>query len=186
MTMMNAIWLTLTLAVAQQPVVPPPQDTGEAGRLRRQIEERFAQRVQQDLGLTPDQAAKLRGTQEKFGERRRVLMRQQVDRRMALQGQMRPGEAANPDSVKKLMDGMQAGRGDLFKLEQDEDREMGGYLTPVQRARYQMMRQRFLARVSEMRQQRDRRGRVGQGGPMGPGPRARPQGGGRRPGRRPI
>jgi hypothetical protein len=185
MTMMTPIWLALTLAVVQQPLVPPPQDTGEAGRLRRQIEARFAQRVQQDLGLTADQGAKLRGTQERFGERRRALMRQQLERRRAMDGQMQPGVAANADSVKKLMDGIQAGRGEMLKLEQDEDREMAGYLTPVQRARYQQMREHLMQRANEMRQERRARGQGG-GGRMGPGPRARPQGGGRRPGRRPI
>lgn len=174
---MTPILLALTLAVVQQPPFPAPgTDTAEAGRLRRQIEQRFAARVQQELGLTADQATNLRATQERFGERRRTLMRQQMGRRMALQGQMRPGEAANADSVKRLMDGLQAGRGEMLKLEQDEDRDMAGYLTPVQRARYQMMRQRFLERVNEMREQR--RGR------MGPGPRARPEG--RRPHPRPV
>ena len=170
---MTPIVLALALAVMQQP------DTGEAGRLRRQIETRFAQRVQQDLGLTADQGAKLRATQERFGERRRALMRQQMERRFAMDGEMQPGVAANADSVRKLMDGLQAGRGELFKIEQDEDREMAGYLTPVQRARYQRMREQLMLRLNEMRQQRRERG--GAGGRMGPGPR-----GARRPGRRPI
>ncbi|MGH7673121.1 MAG: hypothetical protein ACREMC_09480 [Gemmatimonadales bacterium] len=175
---MTPLLLALTLAVVQQPPVPAPgTDTAEAGRLRRQIEERFAARVQQELGLTTDQATKLRATQERFGERRRTLMRQQMGRRIALQAQMRPGEAANADSVKRLMDGLQAGRGEMLKLDQDEDRDMSAYLTPVQRARYQMMRQRFLERVNEMREQR--RGRMG--------PRMRPEGGRRAgAGRRPI
>jgi uncharacterized protein with von Willebrand factor type A (vWA) domain len=177
--MMTPILLALTLAVVQQTPSPAPRtDTTEAGRLRRQIEERFGARIQQELGLTVDQATKLRATQERFGERRRTLMRQQMNRRMALQGQMRPGEAANADSVRKLMDGLQAGRGEMLKLDQDEDRDMAGYLTPVQRARYQMMRQRFLERVNEMREQR--RGR------MGPGPRTRPEGRRPGPGRQPI
>jgi len=176
---MTPILLALTLAVVQQPSSPAPgTDSAEAGRLRRRIEERFAARVQQELGLTADQATKLRATQERFGERRRTLMRQQMGRRLALQGQMRPGEAADADSVKRLMDGLHAGRGEMLTLDQDEDRDMAGYLTPVQRARYQMMRQRFLERVNEMREQR--RGR------MGPGPRARPEGRRPGPGRRPI
>ncbi len=178
---MTPILLALTLAVMQQPggpPGPPPADTGEAGRLRRQIEQRFAQHVQQELQLTNDQAGKLRATEERYGERRRGVMRQQLERRMALQSQMQPGVAANSDSVRKLMDDLQAGRAEMLKLEQDQDREMGGYLTPVQRARYQMMRQRFMERIGEMRQQRqERRGGGGRPG-MRPGARG--------PGRRPI
>ena len=180
---MKQLWLALTLVLApgvaaQQPA-PARPDTADAERLRARIEERFAQHVQQELRLTADQATKLRASQERFGTQRRALIRQQIERRRALEDQMQPGVAANADSVRKLMDGFQAGRAQMLKIEQDEDRELGGYLTPVQRARYQMMRQRLLERVNEMREQR-RGGRMepgmGPGGPGGRGGRAgRPQ-----------
>jgi hypothetical protein len=54
----------------------------------------------------------------------------------------------------------------MVKIEQDEDQEMSGYLTPVQRARYQQMRERFMQRVGEMRQmRRERDGMRRPGGP---------------------
>lgn len=188
---MNRFVLVVTLALAstlsaQEPVTPAHPDTAEAERLRAQIEQRFSQRVQEELRLTPDQAAKLRASQEKFGGQRRTLMRQQIERRRALDDQMQPGIAANADSVKRLMDGNQTGRAQMLKLEQDEDREMAGYLTPVQRARYQQMRERFMRGVAEMRAQR-RGGRMGPGADgMGPGQRTRPQRRRPRPGRRGI
>ena len=179
---MTTLLLALALAVAQQ-----PSDTGEAERLRAQIEERFSQHVQEQLNLTPDQATKLRASQERFGSQRRALMRQQIERRRALNDQMQPGVAANGDSVRKLMDANQAARAQMLKIEQDEDREMAAYLTPVQRARYQQMREQFMRRVAEMRAQRRGEGRMGPGGPgirqpgggrMAPGgrPQRRPRG----------
>lgn len=170
---MIAVLVVVPSLAAQQP--PPPADTGEAARLRQQIEQRFTEHVQQELRLSPDQVTKLRATQERFGDRRRTLLRQQLDRRRALEDQMQPGVAAKDDSVRKLMDGLQAGRGDMVRLEQEEDREMAGYLTPVQRARYQRMREHFLQRVNEMRAERRARA----------GPRAGPRGGARPEGRRP-
>ena len=177
---MKQLWLALSLVVspglaAQEPT-PARPDTAQAERLRAQIEERFSRHVQQELQLTPDQATKLRASQERFGTQRRALMRQQLERRRALEDQMQPGVAANADSVKRLMDGMQAGRSAMLKVDQDEDREMAGYLTPVQRARYQRMREGLMRRVSEMREQR-------RGERMRPG--IGPQGGGRRPGMAP-
>src|SRR2546425_3267081 len=74
---------------------------------------------------------------------------------------MRPGVAANADSVRRLMDGMRAGREQMLKIERDEDREMGGYLNPVQRARYQQLRERFMQRVNEMRAERRERREMG-------------------------
>jgi len=171
-----ALAVTPSLAAAQVGPRPMP-DSVQAGRLRAEIERRFAERVRTDLGLTDDQALQLKATQERFGVRRRELMRQQWLHRQALQCQMQPGVAAQPDSVRIHMDGLQAGRGEMLKLEQDEDREMAGYLTPVQRARFQFMRQRLMERANELRRGREERGRMGPGGPQGGMQRPR----GRRP-----
>ena len=173
---MNKQWI-LGLAVVLAPVISAqePRDTAEAGRLRTQIEQRFSERVQQELKLTPDQATKLRASQERFGTRRRALMQQQQARRRALEDQMQPGVAANSDSVRKLMDAMRDGRAEMLKIEREEDQEMAAYLNPVQRARYQHMRERFIQRVGEMRQMR--REREGMGGRPGtrPGAPRRPR-----------
>jgi Spy/CpxP family protein refolding chaperone len=176
-----AVLLASPVAAQQRDTMNAQRDTAEAGRLRAQIEQRFNDRVTQDLNLNADQATKLRATQERFGARRRDVMQQQLARRQALENQMQPGIAANSDSVRKLMDGIQAGRAEMVKIEQDQDREMAGYLTPVQRARYQQMRERLMQRVGEMRMER-REGR-GFGRGQGVSPR-RPaiRGGARRRG----
>ncbi|MGH7529270.1 MAG: hypothetical protein ACREMN_02720 [Gemmatimonadales bacterium] len=155
-----------SLAQERRPADTPAADTGEARRLRRVIEERFAQRVQQELDLTPDQLTRLRTTQERFGERRRELLRRQGERRMALRDQMQPGVAADADSVRKLMDALHTGRADLLRLEQDEHRELADFLTPVQRARFVLLRERLQRRVNELRERR--RERMGPRRPRGP------------------
>jgi hypothetical protein len=172
------VLLVPCLSAQQRDSMSAQSDTAEAGRLRAQVEKAFGDRVQQELRLTPDQGTKLRATQERFGTRRRALVQQQMERRRALDDQMQPGLAANPDSVRKLMDGIQAGRAEVLRVEQDQDREMSGYLTPVQRARYQQMREQFIQRVGEMR--REGRGQgFGRGQGLGGSPRPR-----LRPGRR--
>ena len=103
-------------------------------------------------------------------------MERQRDLRRALDDQMQPGIAADDDSVRALMDSLRAGRAELLRIEQEEDRDMAAYLTPVQRARLQIMRQRFNDRVQELR----RRGR----GDRMDGPRRGRGPGGRRPGMR--
>lgn len=173
---MKLFAIALAVVLAPALAAQQPADTAEAGRLRAQIEQRFSDRVQEDLKLTPDQASKLKATQEKFGAQRRTIMQQQMERRRALDDQMQPGIAANSDSVRKLMDGMRDGRAQMVKVEQDEDREMSGYLNPVQRARYQQMRERLMQRVTEMRM--ERRQQRGMGAPQ---PRFAPRAGRRRP-----
>jgi len=178
MTRKLLLWL-LALAFASGLGAQTPPDSARAEELRLEIERRFGERVRTELALTDEQTTKLKATQERFGERRRALMRAQMERRRGLQGQMRPGVQANADSVRKLMDAMHAGRQDMLKVEQDEDREMSGYLSPVQRAQFQMMRQRFVERVQEVR--RERAGMRGQGGAGRPQGRRQGQGGQRPP-----
>ena len=134
-------------------------------QLRQRIEDRFNQRLREELNLTPDQATKLKASQEKFGDQHRTLMQQQRARREALDDQMQPGVAANSDSVNKLLDGLRAGRAQMIKLEQQQDDEMAKYLTPVQRARYQQMRENFMQNVGRMREGRG----MGRGWGGGPG-----------------
>ena len=140
---------------------PDTTDTTGAELLRDEIERRFAERVRADLGLTNEQMRKLKATQERIGPRRRLLVRQAIGYRLALQGQMRPGVAANPDSVRVYMDGIQRIRAEQVKLDEEEDREMAQYMSPVQRAQFHMMRMRLLERAAELR--RARQGRVGAG-----------------------
>jgi len=149
--------LALTLLVA--PVVAAQQDStgapdsAERGRLQQRIEAEFARVVKEQLNLSNDQSTKLRATEERFRVRRREILGRQLALRLALSRQMCPGCVANPDSVRGLMNGIEANRWELFRLQQDQDREMEGYLTPVQHARYQMLRERFFRRLVEVRRE---------------------------------
>ncbi len=155
--MRRFVWvlaLTLAPSLAAQQDSSGPGEAPERERLLQQVERRFGAVVQQQLGLTDDQAGRLRATEEGFRSRRRDILRRRLQLRLGLQSQMRPGQAADPDSVRKLMDGMQANRAESFQLEQQQDQEMAGYLTPVQRAQYQMLRERLLRRLAEVRRER--------------------------------
>ena len=178
MVLSLAVLTASGLAAQQRDSVRQRNDTADAEQLRARVEQRFSERVQENLNLTPDQATRLRASQEKFSSRRRTLLQQQQERRRALEVQMQPGVAANADSVNKLLDGMQSGRAEMLKLEQDQDDEMSRYLTPVQRARYQQMREHFMQRVTEMRLQRRGQMDGGRGRRAAPGAGA----GGRRRG----
>jgi Spy/CpxP family protein refolding chaperone len=174
--MRTFIWmlgLVLAPALAAQQDSILARDSTVRDRLQQEIERRFGAVVQQQLNLTADQADKLRATEERFRPRRRAIQRQQLLLRLGLQGQMRPGEAADADSVRRLMDGMQANRAELLRLEQAQDQEMSGYLTPVQRARYQMLRERLVQRLQEVRRERAGQG-AGRAVPPRPRRRVRP------------
>jgi hypothetical protein len=167
---MRAAWIALVcvgaLATGARGQDPRDDDTTGAELLRLEIERRFAQRVQADLGLSDGQMRQLKATQDRIGPRRRQLVREAIGYRLALQGQMRPGVAANPDSVRIYMDGIQRVRAQQLALDQEEDRELAAFLTPVQRARLQMMKARLLERANDLR--RARQGRMGADRPRRP------------------
>jgi hypothetical protein len=114
----------------------------------------------------------LRAHQGTFMRQRRELLLRQRDLRMALQQQMRPGVAADADSVGRLNDALRQNRGRIFALEQDEEAKLSEFLTPVQVAQYRQLRERFVERVNELR----RRGGSGSaGGRQGQPGRQRPR-----------
>ena len=124
--------------------------TARKDSLRHRIEERFAVRAQEQLGLTNDQTAKLRATSQQFGPRRTELRNRSKQLRQALAAQLRPGMAANQDSVAKLTDAMIELRMAEAQITRDEVKEQSKYLNPVQRARLYVMRERFAHRLKEV------------------------------------
>lgn len=135
-----------SLAYAQR------QDTtsARADSLRHQIEERFASRAQERLGLNNDQTAKLKATSQQFGARRGELRDRGRRLHEAMTAQLKPGVAANQDSVAKLTDAMIELKLAETQLAREEIREQSKYLNPVQRAQLYVMRERFAHRIREV------------------------------------
>ena len=144
-------------------------------RLRAQIEERFAQRVKTELGLTDQQMDKLRVAVRADRDRRLRIQDHEQDLRRAVAEQMRPGVAANQDSLSRLLDAIAANHVARDQQEQQEQRELAQFLTPVQRTRLFYMRQMLMQRIQTIREGRWRQqgGRPGLQGPPpadNPGP----------------
>lgn len=145
----------LAAAPARAQGVPPAGgDPARAQLLRQRIERRFAARVKEQLGLTDEQFAKLRATSQTYGGRRRDLEARERALRSALAEQMRPGVAANQDSVAQLTDALVGLRASYAKTFEEENAELATYLTPVQRSQLLAMRERFMRRIQEIRQAR--------------------------------
>jgi periplasmic protein CpxP/Spy len=140
------VLMPLHSAVAQQADTAGPR---RADSLRQRIEERFASRVQTELGLTNEQTAKLKATSQAYSGRRRELRDRAGRVRESLAKQLQPGVAANQDSVAKLTDAMVDMKLASAQLSRDEMKDVSKYLTPVQRARLLVMRERFMERVKE-------------------------------------
>lgn len=157
--------LVLALSPALTAQVPEdsttsPADQAEAQQLRKQIRQRWTEHVRSTLGLSDDQAGKLDATEQRYEQQRQPIRARQRQTNQALNAELASG-TPNQDRVRELMTQRQQNQLDLQQLNRNEDREMQGYLTPVQRARYQEERRRFQERVAELvRHRREQRQRV--------------------------
>ena len=143
--------VTATTAAAQE--APGPE------RLRQQIMQRLLEAYRTQAGLTPQQEGRFREVFEQSLRQRQELTRRERELWRALETQMRPGVAANPDSLTKLMDGLLAARAALMDQVRAEQREYATFLSPVQRAQLFIMWERFQRQVEEVQRRRmDQRG----------------------------
>lgn len=147
----------------------PAMDPQRREQLMAQIQERFAERVQARLGLTNQQMDRLRAEMRTNRDQHQRLQGQEQDLRRAIGEQLRPGVAANQDSLSRLLDAVAANHVARAQLEQQELRDLS-FLSPVQRAQLLLMRQMLLQRVETIREGRSMggTGRPGFGGRQGP------------------
>jgi Spy/CpxP family protein refolding chaperone len=140
--------IALLIAVAPLGAQEPPL----AEALRRQVMERFLESFRAQAGLTPDQDRRFREVTQRSFERRRELEQRERAFWRALEGQMRPGVAADADSVTRLLDGLLALGQEKLDQTKTDQREYAAFLTPIQRAQLTLMWERFQRQVEQVRQ----------------------------------
>ncbi len=149
------IFVTGPLAAQEQG--PPARDA-----LRRQVLDRFMQNFIQQAGLDDEQRVEFQQTtQRQFGER----VQQQRRRRQlvrALDEQLRPGVAANPDSVTALLESLVVVGEEMAAAVRTHQEEYAAFLTPVQHGLFVIHYERFQRQIEGVqRRQMPRRGNRG-------------------------
>jgi Spy/CpxP family protein refolding chaperone len=157
-----ALGFLLLAAMAGPLAAQGERDTHpRAMELRDRIERQFAERVKEELGLTDEQAAKLKAIATQHGGHRREFRRREQDLRAALDAQIGGTATSDQDSVARLTKELLDLRVEYAESWRMEMGELSSFLTPVQRARLLVLRERLLQRVHEMRN--ERRGFRGRG-----------------------
>ena len=146
---------------------PPGGGPGGPGAeaLRQQVMTRFLQAYRSQAGLTPDQDRRFMEVFRRSVDQRRELQQRQQQLWQALEGQMRPGVAANQDSVTKLLDAIVAQQAAVVEQTRSEQRDYAQFLSPVQRGQLVLMTERFQQQVQDVIR---RRMQMRQGGRMRP------------------
>lgn len=155
------IWRSMAVAVlflAGAGVSAPAQGQARTGppnpRMQQTIAERFARHVQTELNLTETQSIQVRRILMTSAERRRGMENEERQAQRALREQLRPGVAAQADSLSRLIDQLTSLRVAAAQAAKDEIRELGAVLSPVQQAQFLIMRDRLQAAAQGIRMQR--------------------------------
>ena len=151
--------LVLALAPAILAAQAESDSAAQAAAAKQAIRSRWHEHIVTQLQLNQDQSTKLQATEDKFDGMRQPIQQRQVAIAAELNQQMQPGVAANNDVVTKLLTERQENRAKLQDLERQQDQEMSGYLTPVQRVRYQHQREMFIHRLQQVREERRQQAR---------------------------
>ncbi len=151
---LGVLLIFVTGPLAAQEQGPPAREA-----LRRQVLERFMQNFIQQAGLDDEQRVEFQQTtQRQFGER----VQQQRRRRQlvrALDEQLRPGVAANPDSVTALLESLVVLGEDAAAAVRTQQEEYAAFLSPIQRGVFVIHYERFRRQIEGVqRRQMPRRG----------------------------
>jgi hypothetical protein len=149
-------------AAHAQAVTAAPQ--GNRTALEQQFRERTAKLVQQRLGLNDAQLAKLEQSNARYAPQLRQLTAQERDIRFQLRQEMTAGNSANQQHVSDLLDAAIRVQRQRLGIVETEQKELAGFLTPVQRARYIALQAQFGKRAQELSGQggRSKQGLAGQ------------------------
>lgn len=141
--------------------------------LQREVRKAFAQAVRRRLNLNDDQMRQLQQVNSKYDVQRRQLLRSERQTRQGLAAAMRDSTIPDKERQQKVsqyMDQLVQYSRQRADLLDGEQKDLAGFLSPMQRAQYSAMRDRFNRRLQEIEQDSTAAG--GRGGP--PPPPAQP------------
>lgn len=121
--------------------------------LERQFRERGEQIVRQQLNLSNDQMSRLRAVNGRYDGQRRSLLLQERDARVALRTELARGSSADQGRVAQLMSQVRSLQQQRFALQEQEQKDLSGFLTPVQQAQYYGLVAQLRQRARELRAQ---------------------------------
>ncbi len=184
---LSALLPTVILAQGGRAVIPPRRPAraalkaerqaqrndsapplGEQAMLQRRVRQAWAGAVRKQLNLGPEQMRTLNQVNTKYDRQRGEIQRDERQARLGLKAAMEDTAAGDQNArIEQLMNalvGAQRRRADLFEAEQ---KELAGFLTPLQRARYSVLQERLAQQLQRLRQNQ-------QEAPAGPPPPENP------------
>lgn len=147
LTLFTGVLLVGSLGAQNQ---PGPQRR----QLLQQVIERLLENGRVQAALTDEQFERYQEIARRSIANRNEIQNLERGLWRALEGQMRPGVAADEDSATALIDSLIAVPGQRVRLMRAEQREYAEFLSPVQRAQLMLIHRRFENNIQQILQRR--------------------------------
>lgn len=125
--------------------------------LQKAVRQRFANVVRTRLNLTDEQAQRLDATDQRFQKQRTQIGQQERASRQGLAAALADsGGTQDQAKISQYMDQLVQAQHKRADLLEQEQKELGTFLTPVQRAKFLGLREQLNATVKQLRQENRR------------------------------
>ena len=155
--------VALSLPLAAGVVQGQQGGAGAPPMSRPQMEQRLRAGLwriaKQRLGFNDEQMNRLTATNQKFDARRRDINQRERTERQALRREVLAGDSANQNRIAAAMDQLLQLQRQRLDVIAEEQKELSGFMTPLQRAKYAALQEQVRRRVESLR--RARQNRVG-------------------------
>lgn len=161
--------LLMGLSLPFQIEAQPPGGEGAPPAQRERMEQRLRQglwhaaRVR--IPLSDDQMRKLELTSARYDGRRRSLAMDERIQRQLLRSEVGAGDSADQGRVAAALDRLLQIQRLRLDIVAEEQRELAGFMTPVERARYGALQDQLRRRMQIMQRRRGGEGMPGPGWP---------------------
>jgi hypothetical protein len=131
----------------------PPVGAENRQQLQRRVQQALWRMTKRRVGLTDAQMSRLAPVHQRFERQRRAITQEERQTRVALRDALRDSTRADQAQISGYLDRLvqlQRQRADLLDQEQ---KELGQFMTPLQRARYTALQEQVRRRVEQLARQ---------------------------------
>ena len=155
----GVLLMTLAMAApavgaAQRPRQAPAGDRRAApnrAQLEQNVRREFYRAARVRVGLNDDQMRRLGDVNAKYEVQRRALNREERQTRQALRAAIQSKSAEDQAKIDGYMTSLDQLRRRRLELDESEQHDLAGFMTPAQRARYHALQEGVRRRLEEMR-----------------------------------
>ena len=136
-------------AMAQRGGGRPAQ--GNRQQMEQRLRQRLAALLKTQLGLTDQQMQQLSEVNQRFDVRRRELLQREFANRRSLRAEVMRRDSADAARVDALLTEQFRIERERIDLTEAEQRDLGRFLTPVQRAQYMGVQEQIRREMEQLR-----------------------------------